>query len=316
MNMQVSTRDVPRLADTLTVEGYEFKLWVTDNDGPDPKCLPRPTFGVRIGPSWDDACVEISVTARGHMLPFSSAAMSSLKYMPCCSSSAKELLKGGGSATMLRAACDWVSRTYSYVERITFTDTSHVVLDSASGTSASLAALMLSYTGKTWYEREFGAELQGDHGTYRALVSAGLCSPAGKTLSFEAFASKFRIPQDHMPTLAAAYNQHDTLVSFFADLKAAHPCNQGSGPCFADLVWPWVDNVIFSYTEGKHTQEWFIRLPLANTQVSEGKDAWGSACCAGCCIAVQRGLGSFIARSPPTRRSPLAGVMYFPLEAI
>jgi hypothetical protein len=133
-------------ADTIVSGDYSFKVWITEQ---------LPYYCVRLGPSWENACVDISVPAQGNILSDNTACLDKVKYQPCCTSNGKALETGsGGSAVMVKAAIKWIFSRYPHVLRFKLDDTSTVTCLDGTRLNVSLAALMLSYAGKTWYERE------------------------------------------------------------------------------------------------------------------------------------------------------------------
>lgn len=282
--MQIATRPVPRLVREIEEDGYIFRVWEASAPTNDiQRCL---AHGIRVGPSWEEACVEITVSAQEIGLASDTAAINHVKYMPCCSSSSKALQRGGGSAAMLRVACIYVVKTYNWVNRFKLDDCSKIACEiGGEKLFVSLPPLMLSYSGMTWYEREFGAVLDpvSAHATYRQLVDKYLCSADGKHMSFDDFVQAFNIPTDHLQELSVAYERNTTLQGFFNDLKQSHTCDQQIS--FGAMVMPWVEHVVNQATSKTHLKTWYIPVSAITESVRVCAD-----CCHGCCKEIKSGL--------------------------
>ena len=255
--VQVPTRISAHLQATLVTNGYSFKVWVKKTEN-----IHGMVFSVNVGPSWENACVEVSIIAPGGFLPSDTAHLTRVKYQPCCSCD-RLLAKGGGSNIMVRETLKYVSKKYDWVKYFKLDDTSTVqCLDGAKHT-VSLAALMISYSGQTWYERDFGATLKHDHDEYRMYINKAL---NGKHLSFDEFAEANGLPEQQHELFRGFYDRALTLQSFFTDIKAAYPCDHPNHS-FCTLVAPWLDSVVRHATNNMHVGEWIIPV----TQI----DKWG-----------------------------------------
>ena len=245
---------------TLVTYGYVWcYVWVKKTEN-----ILGVVFSVNVGPSWENACVEVSIIAPGGFLPSDTAHLTRVNYQ---------------STVMVRETLKYVSTEYDWVKYFKLDDTSTVqCLDGAKHT-VSLAALMISYSGQTWYERDFGATLKHDHDEYRMYINKAL---NGKHLSFDEFAEANGLPEQQHELFRGFYDRALTLQSFFTDIKAAYPCDHPNHS-FCTLVAPWLDSVVRHATNNMHVGEWIIPV----TEI----DKWGQQVgdCAGCCSQLLSG---------------------------
>jgi hypothetical protein len=168
------------------------------------------------------------------------------------------------------------------VQRFRLSDTSSVECLDGGKVTVSLAALMLSYSGTTWYERSFGAKLEHGHTAYRKLVDKFLNGPDGKRLHFDAFAAIYKLPEEHFEVLRSTYDHNTSLSGFFSDLKTAYPCDHPRHS-FCSLVVPWVAAVIKDTTGVEPSMSWIISAPGPDGYEQVGDES----CCHfgpyGCC---------------------------------
>ena len=271
----VETRDV------LAAGGYQFTLRVTSmlkhNSYPY-------SHGVRVGGPVDgDGCVSITVTAQQEderfrsALPGHTASLNSVRYSPCCAMDLT-LHRGGGTAIMLRAACAYVVRTYPWVQSFRFCDTSTVA---CGGINVALPALSLCWSGKTWYEKEFGAELEDPnaHRRYRELVKEKL--QGSRPSTFEELCQRATPPASTCELVRATYDGARTVQEFFAALKSREDIP------FCETVSPWVGDVLDTLLEGMHHGQWTIRASSFSAmefQVDNQLTAIQCPCCNCCTI--------------------------------
>ena len=312
---QVATREVPKLAHLVdgADPGYRFQVWETQQVNADHQWM-HPTRHLRVGPSWDEECMSISITDPGSKLPSAYAALVRVKFYPSCSCGSKPLERGGGSADMVRSVLSFVSSQYG-VQRFTLDDTSAITCTDGGNQTVQLAQLMLSYNGMTWYEREFGAMLVSSerHQIYRRRVDHGLDQSAGKQLSFDDFEAAYSLPAEHRDLLRASYDHQETLRAFFADLKAKYPCKHPLHS-FCALVAPWVGAVINDVTGGMHNERWAIQAAdLKRVSEGTGLDRAGTLgpdgvlpLCTCCCAQLAAGTWTWRAASsdPPWMTLP------------
>jgi hypothetical protein len=153
-----------------------------------------------------------------------------IRYAPCCA-------RGAGTAVMVRAACSFVLQRYDHVRQFELNDTSEVV---GLRRMFPLAELSLCTSGKTWFERMFGAQLESNHDLYRELVADTLLSQeckAGLDLTSRICCHR-----------RDAFDRAPTLMLFFASLPRDA------------LTVPWVEELVDGLLHRLHrSQPWIIK---------------------------------------------------------
>jgi hypothetical protein len=220
-------------------------------------------------------CVSISVTMgypdprlNAGLAP-DTASINQISYASCCKSAPGPSLhqRGGTAAVMVRAACSFVLQRYDHVRKFKLKDNSEVpcVVDGQLR-MFPLPELSLCYSGKTWYERAFGAHLESDHDVYRQLVADTLMSPQFKAkLAFDALRTNPWAPAPE--ALRGAYDEAPTLRLFFASMRNSQAAS------FCALVGPWVGDLVRSWLYELHrSKDWIIEAenfaPQGEAEVS------------------------------------------------
>jgi hypothetical protein len=262
----------------LEASGYHFNATLTVER--DFRTKRAHTYGVRVGTSLDGtACVSISVTAPHEdvrfqaALPADIASLNSVQYSPCCAEGAQPLRRGGGTAVMVRAACRLVLQKYPWVRAFKLTDSSEVQCGSST---ISLPALSLCYSGFTWYERVFSAELADTdmHTAYRLLVKEQLQAPEAKPSSFGAFCEEANVPVSSRELLRPIYEAQPTLMSFFA--AARKQLLNDHQHQFCTVVGPWVGAFIDARLRRLHCGQWIIHAAVLTSDNSDVEvNQWG-----------------------------------------
>ncbi len=297
--------------EVLEQGGYHFGVRVLEQRHPVTGRVD--TVGVRVGlkhrgPDGDardahEPCVSIAVTTEHEderfrtALPADTARISHVSYAPCCAlAPGPPLARGGGSAVMVRAACNFVLRRYPHVKKFKLKDTSAVpYVVAGQRRMLQLQELSLCHSGKTWYERTFGAELADEsiHGVYRKLVDDTLMAHEYKAAlgSFDAFCTVCGAPPSE--ALRDVYDTAPTLLSFFASLRERH-LDDAETP-FCALVGPWVEPLIRTMLRDLHRNaEWVIKADRFSSQqhgecCSEVSGGGGGEDTSWCCGAVLEG---------------------------
>ena len=151
----------------------------------------------------------------------------------------------------------------------------------------SLPALSLCYSGLTWYERVFSAQLADaeKNDAYRTLVEEQLRAADAKPSSFEAFCDEARVPTSSRDLLQPFYEQETTLMAFFAAARE-RLLHDEVNP-FCKVVGPWVGGWIDARLRRLHRGTWVIRAEaldgsedndgvVRGVEVTSGDASW---CC-------------------------------------
>ena len=124
--------------------------------------------------------------------------------------------KGDLTTSLVKATLQLVRQHCPWVCGFRLNDTSTVFCTS----SCALATLSLCYTGKTWYERAFGAHLEVGHAAYRALIMERMQTHENKP-AFSDFANTYLDPA-LLTRLRPAYESTTTLQEFFNTLRTSN----------------------------------------------------------------------------------------------
>ena len=221
-----------------------------------------------------DACVVINVNAEkqsnerlASLVNPKKAVLNTVRYEPCCALGAR--MEKGTTVAMVLAALQFVLAEFPWVEHFVFTDCCSVVECGPGEMMMPLPPLSLCWSGKTWYEKHFGAVLVKDgdndvHGIYRAFVEENMQGREFKdALSFDAFCSRAGLLPQRVIELAGGgvnlrsmYAEAGSLQGFFEALRSKHlhdPVNP-----FCAIVWPWVVTLVDSVLAKLHTRDWVI----------------------------------------------------------
>lgn len=160
--------------------------------------------------------------------------------------------KGDLTTSLVKATLRLVRQHCPWVHGFRLNDTSTVFCTS-SCTNVPLATLSLCYTGKTWYERAFGAHLEVGHAAYRALIMERMQTPSGKPV-FSDFANAHLSPSDPalLTRLRPAYESTTTLQEFFNTLRTSNTTE------FCSLIMPWSIHMIDQLLLGAIKGSWII----------------------------------------------------------
>ncbi|KAG1657902.1 hypothetical protein FOA52_005803 [Chlamydomonas sp. UWO 241] len=129
-----------------------------------------------------------------------------------------DLPRGDGTRHMVRAAMTHVLREYSWIDAFSLTDASSVTC-AETGRVIDLLHLSVMTSGRSYYEKYFGAELQHQwmRDAYAADV-AKLRDPAHK-VDFAAFVKAYDVAPEQARIIRGAFLGASTYLDFFAELK-------------------------------------------------------------------------------------------------
>lgn len=228
--------------------------------------------------------------------------------LPPCSEEdkGKESKNKDHTTPLVRAALLMVLKQCPWVRGFLLQDISTISTIKSSSTLSSgstyvhLPALSICCTGKTWYERAFGAHLESRHEDYRYLIEQYMQSPERKPQSVSDFANCFWLESlydNHalLERLRPSYDGTATLQEFFIALSDSCTAN---GDEFCSLVMPWANDMISHMLQGINKNFWLIPVDadaaaLLQVQNTDAECEWGS----------------WYHQSPPSR-------MVFPIEVL
>lgn len=145
--------------------------------------------------------------------------------------------RGIDSNMILKFAITYIQKTYPHVKGISFNDASFRTCD--NGKQVSIAMMSYISTGKTWYEKNFGAYLTSESFTHFEKIKQKFQATKA-TLSWEIMKgimnNDFPIGESRMQDI---YTSAKTWQEFFGPIRDAIEI---AGFCI--FVEPWLNNFI------------------------------------------------------------------------
>lgn len=189
----------------------------------------------------EEYCIEIQMMKPGYGYDITMAHFSKIRWDLNCSLE-YNFQRGVDTNMLLKLAMSYISRNYRDVTHMTFNDASSRTCD--DGRPVDLAKMSYICTGKTWYEKHFGAYIaplwknafETQHKKF---------NEAKKTMTWEQFNGFIGVPLPlDKQTIEKMYNDSDTWQDFFSSVRDA----VGIGK-FCEFVAPWLDSFLLRYLQ-------------------------------------------------------------------
>ena len=169
----------------------------------------------------------------------------------------KNFQRGIDTNNILKVLCSFLRTRFPYLTELTFTDASSRTCD--NGQDVELAEMTFLRTGKTWYEKNYGAYLHED--SYIPFMKMQSRLEKARTLSWDDF--KQYIPNvDYLKNdvldLKTAYESSTTWQDFFGLLSDAIGISE-----FCVFVAPWMHDFFKSVTNTSFSSFTYV-LPIKN----------------------------------------------------
>ncbi len=204
------------------------------------------------------------------------AHLHTIRYDPCCAVDGNMKREGGMTVKLVIASLHYVAKEYPWVMAFKLTDDSRIECGSSKA-MVDLRALSLCYSGETWYEKHFKAEITGEnnHDMYRQYIKDRLQSPDYKNhMPFSSFCKDLCAGSAGLidPAgvallqLSDVCESADTLRNLFVRLR--EKCTDNADPPFCSVVSPWVGTFLNNILGGLHTKEWIIRIDKLSSSSS------------------------------------------------
>jgi hypothetical protein len=174
-------------------------------------------------------CIEIHVYNQIHQ---KYAELSKIKYDKGCSIQ-KTLEKGIGTQNMLKVALSLVSELYPEIKYFTFRDYSEKECD--NGANIHLGYFSLITSGKTWYEKNFGATIKDE--IFKELYKKDLDKLNYKNIDIEIsdilINNKVKLPLREI--IIKEFEDSKNYKDFFKRLNTKFGRNM-----FCEYLQPWI----------------------------------------------------------------------------
>jgi hypothetical protein len=182
----------------------------------------------------------------------------------CCIN--KELDSGYGTRYMIKTILKIVKERYSHIDTFEFDDASKIecILD-GTNREISLAHYSVALYGKTWYERNFNAELKDNDDKIKYKNAVQIFSDPTKKLSFMIAFADYYYGEDRIKfdKLESIYNKTNTYNEFFIKLKEEYKEK------FCEITVDWLDNFVNKLLGRNYMNStWIIKVNNMNTNVS------------------------------------------------
>lgn len=174
-------------------------------------------------------CIEIHVYNNTSMY----AELSKIKYDKGCSVQ-KTLEKGIGTQNMLKVSLSLVSQLYPEIESFIFKDFSEKECD--NGANIHLGYFSLVISGKTWYEKNFGAVLKDTYLQNMYIQDKEkLNKKVNEKIDLSDILEKAKVKKDLKEILLLEYNKSNSFKDFFSNL------NKNFGKhMLCEYLQPWI----------------------------------------------------------------------------
>jgi len=174
-------------------------------------------------------CIEIHVYIQSHKIY---AELSKIKYDKGCSIQ-KTLEKGIGTQNMLKVALSLVSELYPEIKYFTFKDYSEKECD--NGANIHLGYFSLITSGKTWYEKNFGATIKDE--IFKELYKKDLDKLNYKNIDIEIsdILIKNKVKKPLKDIIIKEFEESINYKDFFSRLNKKFGRNM-----FCEYVQPWI----------------------------------------------------------------------------
>jgi hypothetical protein len=173
---------------------------------------------------------------------------------------------GYGIRYMIKTIFKIVKDRYIHIDTFEFDDESKIkCILNGSNNEISLAHYSVALYGKTWYERNFNAELKDNDDKIKYKNAVKIFSDPTKKLPFPfAFADYYygedRIKFDKFENI---YNKTNTYNEFFIKLKEEY------NEKFREITVDWLDNFVNKLLGWNYLNStWVIKINNVNTNVS------------------------------------------------
>jgi hypothetical protein len=162
--------------------------------------------------------------------------------------------RGIDTTNILHILCKYLRENYPYVEYLSFTDASYRTCD--NGVTIDLARLSYLRTGKTWYEKNYGAFLDDQYVNIFNRMEGAL-QKGKNTLSWDRFKQlikgEFPLPESEMKTM---YETSGSWQDFFGPLS-----DKIGISAFCIFMAPWINTFFTSITQTSFSSFTYV-LPL------------------------------------------------------
>jgi hypothetical protein len=184
-------------------------------------------------------CINVQIFKESSGYDISEGNLIKIRYDTVCSLE-NNFVRGIDTTMILRVMCDYISKNYSYVKVLRFTDQSTRACN--NGSTVNLYEMSFLTTGHTWYEKHFGAYLtKKSQSSFDDAVRRfqELKKNTRWVLVRDTITSELPLPES---TLEDMYTKADTWQDFFSPLSI-----QMGIPKFCEFVSPWLDIFIKSH---------------------------------------------------------------------
>lgn len=204
-------------------------------------------------------CIDAMIMKPTLGVDISVGVLSKIRYDKDCALRPNTFERGSDTTTLLKLLLSYIHDNYPHVKYLIFNDMSMRTCD--DGNEVSLALMSYLATGKTWYEKHFGA--------FRDTIPAQTFrqreeqfQEAKKRVSWEAMHSFIRgplpIPEGEMRAL---YESATTWQEFFGPLSKQIGIQQ-----FCIFLAPWIRHFAMCYLRDTLTSPQFL-LPIENYDI-------------------------------------------------
>lgn len=201
-------------------------------------------------------CIDAMIMKPPSGADISVGLLTKIRYDKDCVLGSNTFERGRDTTTLLKLLLSYIRDNYPHVTHLLFNDMSMRTCD--DGNEVSLALMSYLATGKTWYEKHFGA--------FRDTIPAqifrqreGQFQEAKKRVSWEAMRAFISVP---LPVpeeeMRALYESATTWQEFFGPLSARIGISQ-----FCIFLAPWVRNFAMCYLRDTLTSPQFL-MPVGN----------------------------------------------------
>jgi hypothetical protein len=203
------------------------------------------TYTIFIG-GHDLYCIEAmlykpkSVFVKEFNHPVNIGLLTQIYYNSQCSLE-NNFQRGIDTNNIILALCSYIRKHYNYIDGLTFTDASYRTCD--NGIDVMLAEMSYLRSGKTWYEKNYGAYLHSDSLISFEKMQDKLVK-AKKTLSWNAF-KQFLTDDSAIleEDIKKLYENASTWQDFFGKLSDIIGISE-----FCIYVAPWLHKFFHSVT--------------------------------------------------------------------
>ncbi len=148
--------------------------------------------------------------------------------------------RGADTNMILKLFLAYIHKHYPYVKYLKFDDASHRTCD--DGQLIDLAEMTYITTGKTWYEKNFGAKLEKSSKT-DFIKAEHRFQEMKLKVTWETFSGNF--PKEiltEIPDMQKMYEEATTWQNFFGPLRERMGIEN-----FCPFVAPWLEQFMHSY---------------------------------------------------------------------